>query len=199
MSPTVAQLRTLLSPIPAPLELPDVRRASVAVVFDKNLLLVLMQRALREGDPWSGHLSFPGGHREPADESDLAAAVRETQEEIGLALNPEHILGPLSPIQTRGRGVPKRIIVPFVFCVPSVYDLRPNEEVAAVHTLSLTDLLHGTGRSHFTLQWQSQPWTLPQVQFSGGKLWGLTLQILDELLHRIDQRGTGLDRPLETA
>lgn len=169
------------------------------MIVDPKFNVLLMQRAVRPGDPWSGHLSFPGGHVEDADADDLAAAIRETHEEIGLVLTPDQFLGALNPIQTVGRGVPRRVIAPFLFTVPHLPTVQPNDEVAAVHTIGLSPLLHGCGRSHFTLDYQQQAWELPQVQFSGGKLWGLTLQIVDDLLHRLDGRGTGLQRPTETS
>jgi 8-oxo-dGTP pyrophosphatase MutT (NUDIX family) len=55
----------------------------------RSLELLFIQRAVRQGDPWSGHIAFPGGRREDADEGDLGCAVRETQEELGLDLNDE--------------------------------------------------------------------------------------------------------------
>ena len=168
------------------------------MIVDPQFNVLLMQRAEREGDPWSGHLSFPGGHVEDDDGGDLAAAIRETHEEIGLVLTHSQLLGALDPIQTRGRGVPRRVIAPFLFVVPQLPTVRPNDEVAAVHTIGLSPLLYGSGRSHFTLTHADQPWRLPQVHFSGGKLWGLTLQIVDDLLNRLDGRGTGLERPVET-
>ncbi len=48
--------------------------------------LLFIRRAEKSGDPWSGHMAFPGGHMESSDASLLAAAIRETQEEIGLDL-----------------------------------------------------------------------------------------------------------------
>jgi 8-oxo-dGTP pyrophosphatase MutT (NUDIX family) len=50
------------------------------------LELLLIQRALRPLDPWSGHIGFPGGRREEADDGDLGAALRETREELGIDL-----------------------------------------------------------------------------------------------------------------
>ncbi|KAJ2898123.1 hypothetical protein IWW38_001489, partial [Coemansia aciculifera] len=48
--------------------------------------LLLIQRAKYPGDPWSGHIGFPGGKREPTDASDQATAEREVLEELGIDL-----------------------------------------------------------------------------------------------------------------
>ncbi len=197
MKLSVDRLRSAVSAPPRPDHAPQVRRAAVTMIVDPQFNILLMQRAEREGDPWSGHLSFPGGHVEDDDEGDLAAAIRETEEEIGLIFTHSQLLGALNPIQTRGRGVPRRIIAPFLFAVPELPFVQPNDEVAAVHTIGLDPLLYGFGRSHFTLTHRNEPWRLPQVHFSGGKLWGLTLQIVDDLLNRLDGQGTGLERPVE--
>ena len=48
--------------------------------------VLFIKRAGRAGDRWSGHTALPGGKRDPQDSDDLAAAVRETREEVGLDL-----------------------------------------------------------------------------------------------------------------
>src|SRR5262245_5919302 len=48
--------------------------------------LLFIERALREGDPWSGHMAFPGGRRDRADADLVATSLRETREEVGLEL-----------------------------------------------------------------------------------------------------------------
>jgi 8-oxo-dGTP pyrophosphatase MutT (NUDIX family) len=48
--------------------------------------ILFIKRAGRAGDRWSGHVALPGGKRDPQDASDRVAAIRETQEEVGLDL-----------------------------------------------------------------------------------------------------------------
>lgn len=48
--------------------------------------VLFIKRAGRAGDRWSGHVALPGGKRDPQDADDLAAAIRETKEEVGLDL-----------------------------------------------------------------------------------------------------------------
>jgi 8-oxo-dGTP pyrophosphatase MutT (NUDIX family) len=48
--------------------------------------VLFIKRAGRAGDRWSGHTALPGGKRDPTDADDLAAAIRETKEEVGLDL-----------------------------------------------------------------------------------------------------------------
>ncbi|MEO0602990.1 MAG: CoA pyrophosphatase, partial [Myxococcota bacterium] len=151
-------------------------------------------RAEHEGDPWSGHLSFPGGRVEPDDPDALHAAIRETHEEIGLVLAPDQVLGQLDDLSTR--PVRRHLVIEsFVFYVPEVGELTPNHEVQAVHRVPLEDLLAGVGRSQFAFTWREQTMDLPCVDVDGRRLWGLTLRLVDDLLNRLDGRGIGLERP----
>src|SRR6185503_19895516 len=69
--------------------LDGVRRAAVAMVLTEGKSgadVLFIERARTDGDPWSGHMAFPGGRVDPTDADSRAAAERETLEEVGLSL-----------------------------------------------------------------------------------------------------------------
>ncbi|NND67690.1 MAG: CoA pyrophosphatase, partial [Halioglobus sp.] len=83
------------------------KRSAVAMVLSVQggeLHILMIKRAEREGDPWSGHMAFPGGRMDPGDTHAFAAALRETEEEVGLQLvAEEEYLGRLSDLSARPR------------------------------------------------------------------------------------------------
>ena len=191
--PTLERVAEVLERAPHRIAPPEgARRAAVAAILTPDLELLFMLRARYAGDPWSGHISFPGGRVE-AGEGVLDAAIRETLEEIGLRLSAEHLLGELDEVRTQG-PLPPLVIRPYVFAVPDVGRLRPNGEVASIHRRSLAALLSDEGRGTMTHPWREHRLTLPRVDFDGVRLWGLTLHMVDDLLHRLDGRGRGMDR-----
>ncbi len=59
------------------------KRSAVAIILqvrEGELHILMIKRAEREGDPWSGHMAFPGGRMDPTDQNGYAVAVRETEE-----------------------------------------------------------------------------------------------------------------------
>ena len=66
----------------------NVMCAAVSIILDENEDILLIKRSEREGDPWSGHIGFPGGRVEQGDDRNpFLTAIRETSEEIGIELN----------------------------------------------------------------------------------------------------------------
>lgn len=187
----LSDIRAAVSRPPQTLDAPDLQRAAVAAILTPDRRLWFIRRADRLGDPWSGHIAFPGGRQQPEDRSPLSAAIRETWEEVGVDLREGELLGQLDDL--RSRPVTRLVIRPYVFRLPEVPAWRPNEEVAEVLSVPVDHLLEGRGRGDMRYP-PVVGIRLPQVDIDGHRLWGLTLHMVDDLLHRIDGRGLGLER-----
>lgn len=157
------------------------------MIIRPNLDVLLIRRAEREGDPWSGHMAFPGGRQEPADADLVATAARETWEEVGLDLSDAAVLGQLDDTLSPSRKSPPRLaIAAHVFATPHTAPvLRPNEEVAGVYWMHLSRFIDREGRSTMPFKWGDQDIQLPAVYLEDTHIWGLTLRILDDLTARI--------------
>ncbi len=169
-------------------------RAAVAMILDEQLDVLFIVRAIQEGDPWSGHVGFPGGRRSDADLDLFQTSVRETREEIGLDLSVARCLGILDEVRSPAAGPMAVVARPYVFLAPQVGRLTFNHEVADTIRVPLVDLMAGKGRGQFVLDWRGAKVTLPCVECEGQRLWGMTLRMVDDLLHRIDGQGRGFDR-----
>jgi len=143
--------------------------------------LLMIKRAEHPKDPWSGHMAFPGGRIEDSDASALAAAIREVEEEVGLALSATDLITPLSPRYTLRRGHRNQVFVsPYVFFLDEKPVLSFNEEVAAVTYIPLRDLFDQSRYSSFEFSFESQSYQLPCFQHEIGRVWGLSLHFVNE-------------------
>src|SRR5262249_34331336 len=91
--------------------------------------LLFIQRARRAGDPWSGHMAFPGGRVDPTDRDARAAAERETLEEVGVDLARAASRGRLDDLNAGIRVVAPLVLSAFVYALPARAALVPNHEV----------------------------------------------------------------------
>ena len=170
--------------------LPDVEtqtRAAVAAVLrsgESGAEFLFIHRAEDPRDPWSGHMAFPGGRVDPGDADPLAAAVRETMEEVGLDLpSVAEQIGRLSDVAAIGRGRPMNmVIVPFVFVADSVPPLTPNYEVEAAMWVPASFLADHRNRESMEYQRGGFSLELPCYRYQDRLIWGLTLGMVDELL-----------------
>lgn len=152
--------------------------------------VLLIERAHRDGDPWSGNMAFPGGRVDGSDEDSASyAACRETREEIGIEIDRGDGIGRLSDqitLDHRRRGL--MVISPFVYRCPDHSQLVYNHEIADSEWVTLAWLAeHGHRQPH---EWAVGPLKLSMPSYAlsrNRRLWGLTLHMLDELL-RIARR-----------
>jgi 8-oxo-dGTP pyrophosphatase MutT (NUDIX family) len=143
--PTLEEIRRSLSghaPRLQPLQ--GKRQAGVALVLREDRPepeLLFIERARQEGDPWSGHMAFPGGRVDPGDRDARRAAERETREEVGLSLAGAAYLGRLDDLEGRHAGRPAGLVVSaYVYRVAEPPPLVPNYEVQQTIWFPVQDL-----------------------------------------------------------
>jgi 8-oxo-dGTP pyrophosphatase MutT (NUDIX family) len=173
---------------------PAPTRAAVAAVLREGpagLELLFIRRAEHEADPWSGHISFPGGRAEPGDEVLLTTAMRETAEETGLDLGQDgELLGALDEIRAMARGRPVDLtIAPFVFRLVRPARLVPNHEVVSLHWFGLERLLARGSRSSMEYRHEGTTLQLPCLRVDDLVIWGLTYRMFDNLRELLEAAG----------
>ena len=173
---------------------PGARQAAVAAILregqDGTEALFIL-RAERPGDIWSGHMAFPGGHKEPGDSDLEETAVRETLEEVGLDLNTQgRLLGFLDYLDVTPLGTKiEMVIAPYVYALEGeMPPFRPNSEVADVLWGSIHDMYHGASHTsrEFHIRGETQSFSGYGVQDQ--IVWGLTYRMLGQFFSILDPR-----------
>lgn len=165
-------------------------RAAVAAVLREGCEgpeALLIRRGERAGDPWSGHMAFPGGRHEPHDPDLLATALRETREEVGLDLTTARTLGRLDDVETHLRGLVVRAYV-FELAGDSAFAdgpalAVPNAEVAEALWVPLSPMFRGERDTTFSYEHEGRAHRFPAYDVEGRVVWGLTYRML-QLLFR---------------
>src|ERR1700709_371645 len=162
---------------------PDHAEAAVALVLagtGNDLSLAAIRRAEHPLDPWSGHMALPGGRASAEDSGARAVAERETLEEVGIALNESHWIGPLSHVVVRLEAPDRRMILsPFVYYLGE--ELAPfaaSDEVAEAYWIPLAHLWDPRNASRFVWERNGARLLYPAIRFRDSAIWGLTFRVL---------------------
>ncbi len=167
-------------------------RAAVAIVLTENagsLDLLLIERARRAGDPWSGQMAFPGGRVDVADATPRAAAERETLEEVGLSIAGSEFLGRLDDLPGLPVSASDFAVSAFVFYASEPGALALNHEVQDAFWFPL-DALSDRERQidHPTKVELGRSFPGILVGEPGRHVvWGLTYHFLDRFLKILGQ------------
>jgi len=165
---------------------PSLLWAAVAIILtpDPDSIL-LIRRAERIGDPWSGHMALPGGRREPADADLPATAIREAAEEVGICLDRQFLVGSLHDVVPRTPVLPPIAVRPFVFVIDQRPPLRLNPEVASASWVPVEQFLRADSHHPVRLEIAGQIRQVQAYQLEDAIIWGMTERILTSFLDRL--------------
>ncbi len=160
---------------------PDARRAAVVALMHRRADIWQLPLLLR---PESlafhpGQISLPGGAIDPG-ETSQQAALRELEEELGVARPAAELLGQLSPLYVFGTNF---LITPWLAAGPTDIEFIPcTAEVEIILEVPLAHFLDPANRRQHVQQRGSLRWRHPHFAWEGHQIWGATAMILAELV-----------------
>ena len=154
----------------------------VGIVAHATVPTVLLTTRLASLRQHSGQIAFPGGKIDPEDASPAAAALREANEEVGLATASVAPLGYLAPYLT-GTGF---LIVPLVAMLEAPLALAVNPlEVADAFEVPLPFLMDPTNHREHQREFAGRARRFYAMPFGERYIWGATAGILRSLYERL--------------
>jgi 8-oxo-dGTP pyrophosphatase MutT (NUDIX family) len=144
--------------------------------------ILLIRRAERDGDPWSGQMALPGGRRDLADADLEQTARRETEEEVGITLAPGSSLGALDDFAPSTPTLPPVAVRPFIFHLDHRPALTLSDEVDTADWVLLDQLRDPGGYFETTVVSRGVEFHRPAYHLPCGVVWGLTERLLTQFL-----------------
>jgi len=168
----------------------DVRQAAVLIplyVRDRQLFVLFTKRT-ETVEHHKGQISFPGGVKEDADQTLWHTAIREAEEEVGIAASGVKILGALPKVVT----VTGFEISPFVGAIPYPCEWKPaGGEVEAVLEIPVSFLMDPRAVEYRNVTWKGRPVKTLVYHYSGHAIWGATAHILADLMEVLQTEPSG--------
>jgi len=158
------------------------RAASVLIplVARSEGLSLLLTRRTEHLSAHAGQISFPGGSAEASDASAIDTALREAEEEIGLARAHVDVLGTL-PDYLTGTGF---CVTPVVALVTPPFSLQADPgEVAEVFEVPLAFLMDGLNHQRLSVQLPAGRRSFYAMPYGEYFIWGATAGMLRNLFH----------------
>lgn len=157
--------------------------ASVLIgLVQRERLHVLLTLRPTHMSSHSGQIAFPGGKADAQDRDAVATALREAQEEVGLAPEYVDVIGTL-PIYTTGSAF---IVTPVVALLRPGFELQANaDEVADIFEVPLDYLMNPSNHRHHVVEWAGEQRSWLSMPYYDGSterfIWGATAGILRNL------------------
>lgn len=146
------------------------------------LEVLLILRADRSGDPWSGQVALPGGRRDASDATLQDTAVRETLEETGIDLATDGVvLGTLDELRPRTPHLPPIIVTPFVAVVRPDPTIQISDELADAFWAPWSIFADPTKTDERTINVRGADWQVISYLVGERIVWGMTERMLRQL------------------
>jgi 8-oxo-dGTP pyrophosphatase MutT (NUDIX family) len=154
----------------------------IPVVDRKGGATVILTKRTEKLRSHSGQVAFPGGRIDPSDNSPEDAALRETEEEIGLDRGFVEVVGRL-PDYVSGSGFR---VAPILGIVRPGFLLTLNEdEVDDVFEVPLAFVMDAANHSKESREWQGRTRHFYEMPYDDHYIWGLTAGIIRMLYERL--------------
>jgi 8-oxo-dGTP pyrophosphatase MutT (NUDIX family) len=163
---------------------PLVKAAVLVPIVDRGEPFLVLAKRTEHVGTHRGQISFPGGRLDPSDRSLLEAALRESEEEIGL---PRAVVEPLGALDDTETVATQFVITPFVALVRAPVAWQPDgreiEKVIEVPLAALRD------RANLRVEYRERAGAQHEVLFwdyQGETIWGATARILKHYLDLLE-------------
>ena len=192
---SVDQIRCALAGHAPRIIRPTAKHAAVAAVLHETTSgteVLFIERAEHPGDPWSGHMAFPGGRVDPGDATPQHAAERETREEVGIELASAERLGRLDDVEGAPPGFDSLVVSAFVYHLERRVTPTLNYEVRDALWVPMATLLDSSRHVPFFWPREQREMHYPGIlvgQPERHVVWGLTYRFVELFF-------TALGRPI---
>ena len=136
----------------------------------------------------AGEVAFPGGKVDDTDDSSAQAALRENEEELGIAPHEVELLGPMRPFISKF-GLK---VTPFVGVLAPTTTWQPNPaEISSVFEVPLQFFLEASPFRVDELNRHGEFHAVPAFRFDDYEIWGLTAMIVMEFINVMEMTPRG--------
>jgi 8-oxo-dGTP pyrophosphatase MutT (NUDIX family) len=174
----------LTGDLPEERALANVPAAVLIAVTDRDdpgVILTIRRENMRTH---AGQVAFPGGRVDEGEDA-VAAALREAEEELGLARSAVDVVGPTDDYRT----VTGYVVTPVLGVIPPDVPLQPHEpEVADWFEAPLAYLLDPSNQQLQTAVFAGRERRYWQIEWNGRRIWGATAAMLVNLSRRLEWR-----------
>jgi 8-oxo-dGTP pyrophosphatase MutT (NUDIX family) len=168
----------------------NLRRASVAIILrpsPNGFEILLVKRAKRADDPWSGQIAFPGGYQKEGDANPLSTAIREAKEEVGIDLRNSKVLGSLDETKPFTRPL---IVTPFVILLEGEVSVKPGDEIERAFWVNLNFFTDENYIPNARVHVRGNDIVVSAYVFKENIIWGLTERMITKFRRSLNSPKT---------